>query len=821
LLTDLRFGLRLLARSPVFTVVAALLLAIGISANTLIFSVVDALLLRPLPVSHPENLVRLVEVHPNDFITWDLPYNFCQAVASHDADLSEVICQGEADVSFREGTSTERVRVHLVSPNFFSSLGVAPYLGRVLAGEDEHQAAHNAVLSYDFWQRRFHGDSAVLGRSIVLGGSSFNIVGVSPIGFNGLTVDTEPDLRVPAAVDRVLIKPVDGMSPKARPLFGQIYGRLRIGVPLARANSEVDSTLHSSYEEEADKIYPSAKDSPSLKTRLRLESIATGVSTLRAQFSRGLEILMAGVALLLLMASANVAGLLLARSAAREREMALRLALGAGPARIVRQLLTEGLLLASLGGVAGILLTLACLPLLRNALPPLRDRGAVLQPLSIHISLDLRVLLFTSLITFLTAILFSASPALRSAGADVATALRGSRGSTQRLRMRQLMVVAQVAICTLLLMGAGLLVETLQRMLSMNAGFDRDHVVTFTIDPGLRAYTPQQIRALSKTLLEKTRLLPGVHAVSIASRGLMRGTGVKATLGAAGSRITSADFLNSSLNEVTPDYFQSMGMRILAGRDFNWLDKPDKAIVNQTFAIKFFHSPNPIGARFGSAGSDRVAKPSSEVIGVVSDAKYRSLREPIPPTVYSPKVDGFESAFILHIRTQQRPEAMVAPVREILRSLDPELPFVEVRTLREEVDASLWQERLLAWLSTLLGTIAVLLACIGLYGALDYAVKSRTREIGVRIALGAQPARIAALFASEALLLTASGLVLGLCSYAAAAVWLRKILYDLRPWEPIPILFVLLSIALMSAIAAGPPAYRAVRTDPATALRSE
>ena len=820
MLADLRFGIRLLARSPVFAVTAALLLAVGISANTLIFSVVDALLLRPLPLSHPENLVRLVEVHPNDFITWDLPYNFCDAVASRDADLSEVICQGEVDVSFREGTSTERVRVHLVSPNFFSSLGVRPQLGRALTSDDEHQAAGNAVLSFDFWQRKYRGDPTVIGREIILGGHPFTIIGVSPPAFNGLAVDTAPDLRVPASLDRVLVKARGEMSPTARPLFGQVFGRLRSGVSLERANAEVDPQLHAQLEAEDEKIYPSNKNSPSLKTQLRLESIANGVSTLRAQFSRGLEVLMVGVALLLLMACANVAGLLLARSAARDREMGIRSALGAGPGRIIRQLLTEGLLLAFLGGVAGILLTIACLPLLRSALPPLRDRGAVLQPLSMHITLDLRVLLFTVFITFLTAILFTLSPALRFAHADVANALRGGRGTTPRLRLRQFIVAAQVAICTVLLMGAVLLVETLQRMLSMNAGFDRDHIVTFTIDPALRSYTPEQIRALSKSLLEKTRVLPGVHAVSIAGRGLMRGTGVKATLGAAGTRITSADFLNASLNEVTPDYFQTMGMRILEGRDFNWFDKPGKVIVNQTFVTRFFPSSNPLGARFGSAGPGGIAKPTNEIIGVVSDAKYRSLREPIPPTVYNPVVDGFDSAFILHVHTQQRPEAMIAPVQAILRALDPELPLTEVRTLRQEVEASLWQERLLAWLSTLFGAIAVLLASIGLYGALDYAVKSRTREIGVRMALGAQPAQIGGLFSREALLLTATGLALGLSAYAVAAVWIRRVLYDLRPWEPAAVFFVVFTVALIAALATAPAAFRAVRTDPSSALRS-
>ena len=825
MLRDLRFGFRLLAKSPVFTATAVLLLAIGISANTLIFSVVNALFLRPLPVSHPENLVRLVEVHPNDFITWDLPYGVCDAIAGRDADLSEVICQGEADVALNDGTSTERVRVHLVSPNFFSSLGVHAYLGRVLSVEDERTAAMNAVLSYGFWRRRYRGDTSILGRRVTLHGRPFTIVGISAQVFNGLTVDTSPDIRVPGAAARSIAD----LGPAARPLSAQIFARLRTGVPIERASNEVDPLLHAVYQEQLDQIFPLAKGSAStdsvINSRLRLESVANGVSTLRAQFSRGLEVLMAGVALLLLMACANVAGLLLARSAARAQEFGIRLALGANAARIVRQLLTEGLLLALLGGVAGILLTRACLPLLVHALPPIRDRAAVLQPLAVDISIDARVLAFAVFMTFLTAVLFALSPALRCARAGVASTLGGSRATTRRLLPRKMLVTAQVGLCTWILMGAALLVETLDRMRSLNAGFDRDHVVTFTIDPSLRGYRPEQSRALSKALLEKANALPAVAAAGMASRALMRGTGMKTTYGAAGTRINATDFLNCSVNSVTPNYFAAMGIHVVAGRDFNWFDRagrvPRGVIVNQTLAKNLFPGGNPIGARFGGPGPGGVATGEWQIIGVVSDAKYRSLREPVPATVYYPAIDGFDSGFILQVRTPQRPEAMIAPVREVLRSLDPEMPIVEVRTLREEVEASLWQERLLAWLSTIFGAIAALLASIGLYGALDYAVKSRTREIGVRMALGARPARIIGLLSGEVLLWTGCGVAVGLCAHAAAAVWIRHVLYDVGPWEPMVVVSVVVLVGLVAAMAAAPATWRALRIDPARALRAE
>lgn len=826
-MSDLRFGLRLLAKSPVFAGTAILLLAIGIGANTIIFSVVNALLLRPLPVAHPENLVRLVEVHPTAFVTWDLPYNFCDAIAAQTSLLSTVICQGEADVPLSDGESTERVRIHFVSPNFFSTLGVNALFGRVLHSGDERSASKHAVLSFRFWQRKFHGDPNILGRGINLGGHSFTVVGVSPESFNGLTVDTSPDIRVPASVDRALIQPSGDMAASARPLFGQIFARLAPNVTLETANASIHPLLSEVHAAEIEKIFPSAKDAPRSvdDSRLRLESVATGVSTLRPQFTRSLQILMAGVGLLLLMACANVAGLLLARSATRTHEISIRRALGASPARIVRQLLTEGLILSVLSGAAGILLTLACLPLLLNALPPIRDRGAVLQPLSVDIGIDLNVLAFAVGITILATVFFALSPALRSAGTAIAGTIRSARGTTRRMLAGHVIVGSQIAICTLILIGAALLVQTLQHMRSMNPGFDSDRVVTFTIDPSLKAYSSDRIRSFSKSLLEGARNLPSVTSAGIASRALMRGTGVKATFVPAGAQVTSADFLNCSLNGVTPDYFATMGMHLVAGSLFSDFDNatqtPRKVIVNQAFVKRFFPNVNPIGQRFGAGRPGVVATAGNEILGVVNDAKYRSLREPVPPTVYNHVGNGFDSTFVLHVRTPQDPETMINPVRELVRSLDAQLPIVEVSTLREEVDASLWQERLLALLSVIFGSIAALLACIGLYGALDYAVKSRTREIGVRIAVGAQPSRIVALFSKDALFVTVGGVSVGLCLYAMATVWIRRLLYDLHPWEPIAILSAVLLVIAIAALATAPAVFRAVRTDAASALRAE
>ena len=693
-LRDLHFGLRLLAKSPVFTVTAALLLAVGISANTLIYSVVDALLHRPPAVWPPEKLVRLIEVHPNDFITWDLPYKLCDALAAKDASISEAICQGQTDVAFSDGKTTARVRVHLVSPNFFSSLGVRAYLGRVLNADDERTAAPNAVLSYAFWQRRFRNDASILGRGIVLGGHPFTIVGVSPEAFNGLAIETSPDIRVPAAVDRSIVPTFGDMNPAADPLFGYIFARMRPGVPIERASAEVDPLLHETFQDLLDQLFPpekgAARDGNIRRSHLRLESVATGVSTLRAQFSRGLEVLMAGVALLLLMACANVAGLLLARSTVRAQEIGVRLQLLAqARAASCVQLLTEGLLLALLGGAAGTLFTWACLPLLIRGLPPIRDRGAVLQPMVLHIDINLHVLGFTLMITLLTAVLFAISPALRCARFDVASTLRAGRTTTRRLLPRNLIVISQVAICTLILIGTALLVETLQRMRDMNPGFDRDHVVTFTIAPSLRGYKPEQSRSLSKALLEKASALPGVAAASVAELGLMRGTGMKATLAPAGTRITTNDFLGCSLNHVTPGYFESMGMHLLAGRGVqlarpgsNQAAQSDRQPdVRQALLSEQVPHRRPLrgyGGRAGSPGAD------NEIIGVVSDAKYRSASRTGP--AYGLQSGGRRiwktglSCMCARRSVQEGDDC--ASSRNFAFARPQKLPFIEVHTLR-------------------------------------------------------------------------------------------------------------------------------------------
>lgn len=825
---DIRFAVRLLAQSRIFTLTVSLLLGIGIGANTLIFSIVDTLLIRSLPVKHAERLVRLIEVHPTGFVTWDLPYVLSEQLASYAASLTDVLAQGDLDVAFEDGAATERVRVNVVSGNFFSALGIHAHLGRVLAPDDDTSGRMHAVLSYDFWQRRFAGDPFIVGRNLRLNGRAFTVVGVLPRGVNGLNIDTSPAIRIPLNAGRLLLQQPGADTASTPFLHFQIFGRLRPGVTLERAEAEIGPLLRVVEQEALIREFPELARLPRkdvFDSRLRLEPAGKGVSSLRAQFAPGLILLMACVGLLLLMACANVACLLLSRSAARSQEIGIRLMLGASRWRVARQLITESLVLALLGGALGVLLAYTCMPLLLAALPPIRDRAAVLQPLAIDVAVNMRVLGFAILAGFATALIFGLLPAVRGARQDLAGFARGGRSTTARLSGRNILVVTQVAVCVLLLAGASVLVKTFERMRSMNPGFDRDRIVTFTIDPGLKGYKPERARLLSRQLLEQTRSLPGVIAAGIASRGLMRGTGVKATFGVAGWPISRNDFLNSSLNSVTPGYFDAMGMRIVAGRDFAWSDdnkqKPHKVIVNQAFVRRFFPGQNAVGRLFGGRGPDGLAVPDNQIVGVVSDAKYRSLREEIPPTVYSPVVNGFDFSFILHLRVRRQPASAIQPVRAALRSLDPELPFIEVRTLREEVETSLWQERLLAGFSSMFSCFAALLAGIGLYGALDFAVRARTREIGVRVALGADPLRVLQLLSKETLLLVTAGAALGMAAYYASAGWIRHVLYGVDPGDHMALASAILFIAAITFLAIAFPVWRAVRIDPASALRHE
>jgi predicted permease len=558
---------------------------------------------------------------------------------------------------------------------------------------------------------------------------------------------------------------------------------------------------------------------------LRVEGIERGVSRLREQFSAALLLLLAAVFLLLLLACANVAGLLMVRAAARGREIAIRLAIGATRARLIRQWLVESFLLSLLGGAGALFLTWACLPALVRFLPPMRNLMTVQLPVTLEIKPDVRLFAYALLVCALTGVLAGLTPAWHASQTDLMSPLKAAGPDQRRQLARAVLVMIQVAISTAVLADAALLVKTRYHLQNLDAGFDRDHIVTFTVDPSLQKYRNDQTKLLNERLLEETRNVSGVRSASIALRGVMRGAGLKMTIGVAGSRLSFNDQLNASMNVVSPGYFETMGMHFAGGRDYGAPEtqarKPEPVVVNQVFVRRFFPGENPIGQRLGT-GYDRVIQPEYEIIGVASDTKYRSLREPLQPTVFEclcQTKEMSDSSFQMQVRTYGRPEAIIQTVRDLLRQIDPRLPFVEVRTLREEVEISLWQERLLSRVTSLFAVLAALLAGIGLYGMLSYTVSQHSRDIGIRMALGAAPADIVWAVCVPTLTFVLAGIAIGLVAYMMTTRWMHSLLYDVSAVDPFALWLAAIVPLVVSLIAATLPAMRAARLNPAVSLR--
>jgi predicted permease len=821
-MSDVRFALRRLGKSPGFTVVGVVLLAIGIGAAVLILSAVDAVLWRPLPVRRAEELVRLVQRIPRIGTSSTFHYSFYKALREQSTMLSAVFGEAPIDVAMNQPTPAEQVRVHLSTPEFFDVLGVPALFGRTLTEIDAKADSGTppAVLSYGFWRRRFNGNPQAVGRTIVLHGHPFVIVGVMPGSFNGISVDTSPDVRVPLNMFRLLwTDPQPFDIEEARLDLG---GRLKPGTTRAEARVETLAIWRAAVEPYSKGQLRGRGVFDQLQSGMDLDSLERGISLLRERYAGALQLLLASVGLLLVMVSANVTGLLLTRTAGRREEIALRQALGATRVRLTREMLTETFLLTGLGAACGVLLAFSLTRWLPRALPPLRDIVTRRLAVSVDFGPDWRVLLFALGVTALTALVSGVAPAMAVSRTSVDGILRGTR-SSGAWRGRQMVVIFQIAICTVLLIGAGLLVRTFDRLHSLDAGFDRDRVVTFTVDPPLSGYTPSQEQALLSALTERVRGLPGVVSVAVAGRGVMRGRGVAMTAARVGQQPSTADFLGTNLNVVSPEYFATMGIRLVAGRDFTRADDPDtkpaKVVVSEAFVRRFFPNIQPLGQRFGAGPPERVVGPMFEILGVVSDAKYRSMREPMMPTVY--RLSHEFDSFVMHVRTGARPESIIHSVRQALAALDPALPFIEISTLAEDVDASTAGERIVATLASIFGTIASLVTAVGLYGLLAYVVTQRRREIGIRMALGATAVDIGVLVGQHALAMVAGGLVLGLGAAAATAHWIRSLLYGVAPSDFGSLAVAALFVILVAAAAVAIPVARATNVEPAAALRQE
>jgi predicted permease len=830
LLQDVLFGGCMLARNAGSTVAMAALLSLGIGATTAVFTVFDAVLLRPLPVRHPEELVRMVQRRPRMGTVSSFPLTYYEALRDHATTLTNVF--GETGdyrrFAMTDPTPTEEVIVHAVTPDFFDALGVQALRGRVLTAADEKEdyGIPPAVLSYSFWRRRFDGDPQVMGRTIALLGHRFVIVGVMPREVNGLSTDTAPDIRIPLRAYPLLFVNFN----KDEELQFELAGRLKLGFTRAQAEAECLSMWNSTmgaYLRDVEKAAPQTI-SALLSQGMALDSLEQGVSIVRDRFGSVLKLLMASVTVLLLIACSNIAGLQLARGAGRRQEMAVRLALGATWSRVVRQMLAENFLLMALGAAGGLLIAVVATPLAVRALPPMRDLSSALIPISMDVRMNGRVFLFSLALSLVTLLLFGLTPAITASRTSLDSILRGAR-STGGWRGRQALIVCQIALCTFLLTAAILLVQTFEQLRGVNPGFDREHVATFTADTTAAGYTPKTEDAFLQLLTGRVRQIPGVVSVAIASIGVMRQRGFAATVAPTGQRATRTAFLNSDLNTVTPEYFDTMGIRLLSGRLLTSADsvsRPDvdphgkrvKAVVNQAFAQHFFPNTNALGKFFGNGMEVEVGL-DFEIVGIVSDARYRSLRQPITPTYYV--VTTSFGSFVLYVRTRMQPESVIRPVQNVLTSIDPTLAFLEVHTLAEEVDDSMASERETAALASIFGVLACLLVGAGLYGLLTYAVTQRRREIGIRMALGAQPVDIWGMIARQSLVMTVGGILLGLSRAFLAARWLEALLYHTSPEDPRLLIVAVLFVAVMVAVSTAIPAARATRIEPSRALRHE
>ncbi len=840
---DLRFGVRMLFKHKGFTTVAVLTLALGIGANTAIFSVINTLMLRSLPVSNPGELVLVSmnqraghEVFGPPGRSYTFPYPLYERLRDQNRGLSGLFAAGGVSkrrmiASGMGATETEFIRAQEVTGNFFSALGVSAAVGRTLTQEDDRTGNPQpvAVISHGFWQRRFGADWAVVGKTIKFDDVPLTIVGVAPPGFFGIEVGANPDLWWPMQ----LIPQVDA-GPWARRLkevdswWMRMMGRVPAGGNRAQAQAELDVFFQQYLAEYADRHgsrWSADMRRFIMERNLELAPGNAGWTRLRQQFRQPLTILMAVAGLALLIACANIASLLLARAAARQHEFSVRSALGAGRFRLVRQLLTESLLLSALGALLGFLLaqwgTQALLALMRL-------RG---DPVSFNVAPDARVLLFTTAAALLTGILFGLAPAVRSGRLDLATELKGTRvvgtGHGLRQRLNQSLVVTQVALSLVLLVGAGLFVRTLEKLKGQDAGFRRENVLLFDLDFTAKLDAARRA-SLHKELLARLETLPGVRAASLSTFFLLSGGGWSEQMGADGYAARPGEDLNCQGVIVSPRFFETLGTPILSGRDLGVQDERGAAspitlrrtvLINQTMARRYFGDSNPLGRHIHFLNRPQE---KFEIVGVVANMKSKSLRDPAPPTYYLPVFrEPTDMLTTFALRTTSDPSAVMASVHAAVRETDQTVRARDLRTLEDVVNVSVHQERVLAQLGGFFSLFALSLACLGIYGVLSFSVVQRTREIGVRIALGAQRLDVLSLVVGQGLKLALLGLALGLIAALGLTRLVAGLLYGVTATDPVAFIGVTLLLLLVAALASWLPARRAAKVDPMVALRQE
>jgi predicted permease len=835
---DLRLAVRGLRRSPLFAAVAILSLALGIGANTAIFTLIDQILLRKLPVKNPEELVMLFQLgnHNGSNMGGRMhSYPIYQDYQQKAQPLSQVICRRLVAASVAIDNQTERVSAEMVSGNYFDMLGVGPAAGRVLHSADDDQVYNGhpvVVLSHDYWVSRFARSPGVIGKKIQINNYPMTIVGVSAAGFAGIDPAQSPQIRVP-----ILMKPV--MLPEwgwlraddRRARWVQVFARLKPGQTVERAAAPMQGLFTQIRQYEA--TLPAAKDWSAyskeqfLKGTLHVEKADIGYSNLRNDFSTALIVLMCMVGLVLLISCANVANLLIARGFMRQREIAVRLSIGATRGRLIRQLLVESLVLSAIGGLMGVFVAIA---LTRGLLALIPSES---NPLLIQAAPDLRILGFTFALTLVTGVVFGLLPALRASRPDPWTTLKDTvgtlAGSGGSLFLRKGLVTAQVALSFLLLFGAGLFVRSLQNLRTTDPGVVLDNLVTFQLSPALSGYTDERATQFYRDLLARLRSAPGVKSAGQAAVSILSGDEWDSSMSVEGHKAADGEDMQAFMNALSPGYFQTMQIPVLEGRDFRVSDQynqfndaePDRprvAIVNQKFARHFFKGASALGKRLGSGGGPD-SKLNIEIIGVVADSLYEGPREGIRRQVFIPSWGKGSSA--IYLRTATSSSGAYSLIRNEVRRLDGAMPVYSLKTLESQLDETLLSDRLVALLSAGFGLLATVLASIGLYGVMAFVVARRRKELGIRLALGAQPSTLVWMVMREVLLLLAIGLAIGIPSAMALGRYVSSQLYGIEGNDPVIAVTTMVLLTVVSAAAGLIPARRASRIDPILALRYE
>jgi predicted permease len=839
---DFRYALRTLRRSPGFVAVAVMTLALGIGANTAIFSLLDQILLRLLPVKNPQQLV-LLTMHGHHYgSNWGgnaISHPMFRDFQAHNEVFSGMFCRFPNSVSLTFGGQSERVHAELVSGTYFSVLGVNTILGRAFTPEDDHVPLGSplVMLTYDYWKQRFGGDPGIVGKNLIVNGHNMTVVGVVQPGFDGVELGYTTNIFIPIMMEEWINVGNPKMLTDRRTRWVNAFGRLKPGVSITQAKASLQPFMHSMLESEVKEAafaHASTYDREQfLKCWMDVLPGSQGRSYTRRELSTPLWVLMATTGMVLLIACANLANLLLARAIGRQKEIAVRLAIGASRGRIVLQLLTETLSLAALGGLVGLAIAFwADRALLRIYLPS-DSTGLNITTLP-----DLRILIFTLGVTILTGVVFGLVPALQTTRPDVGRVLKDEAGAVVgggHTGLRKTLVVAQVALSLLLLIGAGLFLRSLENLSNLGPGFPVERLVGFNIDPSLGGYTPEKEKIYLQRLTNALGSIPGVKSVGLASMRILEDNEWDSSMTVEGySPAKPEDRAEPFMNAIGPGYFATLGVPIVAGRDFRLTDDhevkkgpedddwtPTTVMINEKFAKKFFAERNPVGMHIGF-GSDPGTRTDMEVIGVVKDIKYTSLRDEIPEQAYIPYMGSrFQGSMTVYLRTGVDPSLLMPTVRQKVRELDPNLPIYALRTTETQISNSLTTERMIASLSTVFGFLATLLAVIGLYGVMSYTVAQRTREIGIRMALGAEQGNVVWMVMREVLRLIGIGVVAGIPAALALTRVVQNQLFGLTGHDPRTLAIATVALTIVACAAGYIPALRASRLDPIKALRYE